>query len=171
MRMLVIVNVCVCNFLCSNVYSEIHRRQCHLTEASVSVPRMVVLSDVFLEEGQRSAPGVFGGYRVVVPGFVVKERVAGSGVDLYVVRDAVAFERRLEFAPGSCGEVLFGIGADDGAGAGDGVERVQVHAVERGHYTQTLVSAGPGDREPAAHAEADSPEPRAVHSWTLGEDA
>jgi hypothetical protein len=107
----------------------------------------------------------------VVSGPVVEERVAGAGVDLDVARDAVALEFLVELASGSGGEILFGVGADDGAGARDGAERAWVHAVERSHDAETLVGTGPGDRKPATHAEADRPEPRAIYSGLFGEDA
>jgi hypothetical protein len=116
------------------------------------------LTDMFLEEGQYPTPGVFGRDWVVVSGFL-EEWVAGVGVGLDVVGDAVAFERRVELAPGPGRQVLFGVGTNDGTSTGDGVEGARVRAVERCHDSEALVGAGPGDSETAAHAEADCTEP------------
>ncbi len=52
---------------------------------------------------------------------VVEERVSSPGLELDVARDSVTFELLVEFAPGPRGEVLFGVSANDWAGAGDGV--------------------------------------------------
>src|SRR4051794_34966025 len=85
----------------------------------------------------------------------VEEGVAGPGIFLDVVRNPGALERRLELRGGAAERaVLTAVARDDRAGAAERVVEVlrEVRVVRR---RDVEAAAGQGEREAAAHAEAD----------------
>ena len=126
-------------------------------------------ANMLSEKGCDAIPGVVGGCGVVVAAFVVEEGVFGAGVYFDVVGDVVVVQFDVEFLAVGGGEVFVGVGADDGAHAGDGFDGAGVHAVEWGNGFEAVVGAGPGDGEAAAQAEADGSQALAVNAGLFGE--
>src|SRR5258708_17881481 len=70
-----------------------------------------------------------------------------AGVDLDVVRDAVAGHGLVELPSRSGGEILFGVGADHRAQAPGDFERARVGGIERRDRFEARVRAGPRSEE------------------------
>src|SRR5207249_12136287 len=130
---------------------------------------LVVHPEVLAEEAQNAAPRVFCGGRVVGRPPLAEERVAGVGVHLDVVTDAVAREGRIYSSTRGRSEVAARVGTDDRTGAPDDVQGTRVGGVKGSDRLEAGVRACPRDGEASAHAEADRAEPLRVDLGTLGQ--
>src|ERR671933_2330086 len=119
--------------------------------------------EVLLEKGERAAPCIGSRLRSIGRAAVVEERVPGVGIGLDIVRHAILLQLHPELACHGRGKVHAGIAADDRAGAGYGVKRTRVRAVENGRGAHVAVDTGKLQSITTAHAKADRSNPRLVH--------
>lgn len=124
---------------------------------------------LFLKVAEDALPRILSGSGIVTGPLIIEKRMLRMGVDLDVVWHMIFVKRDIKPSPLLRCEILFGIRADDRAGARHCRKRARVARVKRSDHFEPVIGTGPGDGKTAAHTEADSADAIAINARLLRE--